>query len=80
MLRRGHFLHFLSLPLEFTLTLPLAPTTRIAIYTGGLDETVNESVIHAAFLPFGDIKDVNLPLDQSTQQNRGFGFVTFNEK
>ena len=47
---------------------------------GGLDENVNESVIHAAMLPFGDIKDVNIPLEQSTQKNRGFGFVTFTEK
>jgi peptidyl-prolyl isomerase E (cyclophilin E) len=36
-------------------------------------------VLHAAFLPFGDIKDVSVPLDQGTQKNRGFGFVTFQE-
>ena len=35
--------------------------------------------MHAAFLPFGDIKDVSVPLDQGTQKNRGFGFVTFQE-
>lgn len=48
--------------------------------TGGLDENVNEAVLHAAFLPFGEVKDVNIPLDQATQKNRGFGFVTFVEK
>lgn len=37
-------------------------------------------MLHAAFLPFGDLKDVNIPLDQQTQKNRGFGFVTFMEK
>lgn len=47
---------------------------------GGLDENVNEAVLHAAFLPFGEVKDVNIPLDQLTQKNRGFGFVTFMEK
>ena len=47
---------------------------------GGLDEQVTEAVLHAAFLPFGDLKDVNIPLDQQTQKNRGFGFVTFMEK
>ena len=46
---------------------------------GGLDETVTDAVLHAAFLPFGDIKDVSVPLDQGTQKNRGFGFVTFQE-
>ena len=51
---------------------PLAP--------GGLDEQVTEAVLHAAFVPFGDLKDVNIPLDHQTQKNRGFGFVTFVEK
>ena len=46
---------------------------------GGLDELVTEAVLHAAFLPFGEIKDVSLPVDHGTQKNRGFGFVTFIE-
>ena len=25
---------------------------------------MDESIVHAAFIPFGDIKDVNIPLDQ----------------
>ena len=37
-------------------------------------------MLHAAFVPFGDLKDVNIPLDHQTQKNRGFGFVTFVEK
>ena len=41
---------------------------------------MNEAVLHAAFLPFGEVKDVNIPLDHVTQKNRGFGFVTFVEK
>ncbi len=36
-------------------------------------------MLHAAFLPFGEIKDVSLPVDHGTQKNRGFGFVTFQE-
>ena len=47
---------------------------------GGLDEQVTEAVVRAAFIPFGEIKDVNMPLDHETQKNRGFGFVTFEEK
>jgi hypothetical protein len=50
------------------------------VLAGGLDDTVNEAVLHAAFIPFGDIKDVNIPLDQTTQKNRGFGFITYMEK
>ncbi|KAF5945451.1 hypothetical protein HYC85_015679 [Camellia sinensis] len=47
---------------------------------GGLAEEVNESILHAAFIPFGDVKDVKTPLDQATQKHRSFGFVTFLEK
>lgn len=50
------------------------------MYVGGLAEEVNEAILHAAFIPFGDIKDVKTPLDQATQKHRSFGFVTFLEK
>ena len=36
-------------------------------------------MLHAAFVPFGDVKEVNIPLEQTTQKNRGFAFVTFVE-
>ncbi len=29
---------------------------KTTLYVGGLDESVNESILHAAFIPFGDIK------------------------
>lgn len=58
--------------------------TRIHVYLlgvpGGLAEEVNESILHAAFIPFGDIKDVKTPLDHATQKHRSFGFVTFLER
>ncbi|XP_073130603.1 uncharacterized protein [Henckelia pumila] len=50
------------------------------LYVGGLAEEVNESILHAAFIPFGDIKDVKTPLDLATQKHRSFGFVTFLER
>lgn len=50
------------------------------LYVGGLAEEVNESILHSAFIPFGDIKDVKTPLDQATQKHRSFGFVTFLER
>lgn len=33
---------------------------------GGLAEEVEEKTIHAAFIPFGDIVDINIPLDYET--------------
>lgn len=53
---------------------------KTTLYVGGLEENVDEGILHAAFVPFGDVKDVNTPLDQATQKHRGFGFVTFLEK
>lgn len=56
------------------------PVQKNTLYVGGLAEEVNESILHSAFIPFGDIKDVKTPLDQATQKHRSFGFVTFLEK
>jgi len=34
-------------------------------------------VIKGAFIPFGDINDVQMPLDYESQKHRGFAFVEF---
>ena len=31
----------------------------------------------SAFIPFGDITDINIPLDYSSQKHRGFAFIEF---
>jgi len=31
----------------------------------------------AAFIPFGDINDVQIPIDYDSQKHRGFAFVEF---
>uniref|UniRef100_A0A8C3VFH6 Peptidylprolyl isomerase E n=1 Tax=Catharus ustulatus TaxID=91951 RepID=A0A8C3VFH6_CATUS len=43
----------------------------------GLAEEVDEKVLHAAFIPFGDITDIQIPLDYETEKHRGFAFVEF---
>merc|ERR1711935_590630 len=50
------------------------------LYVGGLEENVDEDIMNAAFIPFGDIVDVNIPIEQTTQKHRGFGFITFEER
>merc|ERR1712139_629965 len=50
------------------------------LYVGGLEENVDEGILQSAFIPFGDIVDVNIPIEQTTQKHRGFGFVTFEER
>ncbi|KAK9812647.1 hypothetical protein WJX72_001226 [[Myrmecia] bisecta] len=52
---------------------------KTTLYVGGLEENVNEAILHSAFIPFGDIKDVNIPLDNATGKHRGFGFIEFED-
>lgn len=54
----------------------MAANKRI-VYVGGLSEEVNEKIIQSAFIPFGDIVEISIPLDYSTQKHRGFAFVEF---
>ena len=44
---------------------------KTTLYVGGLEESVNEASLHAAFIPFGDIKDVSIPLDHASGKHRG---------
>ncbi len=34
---------------------------------GGLEESVTEDIVRAAFQPFGELTDVNLPLDATSR-------------
>ncbi len=33
------------------------------VYVGGLDQAVTEEMLHAAFIPFGNIREVSIPRD-----------------
>lgn len=43
--------------------------------SGGLAEEVDEKVLHAAFIPFGDITDIQIPLDYETGKMQCFCLV-----
>ena len=47
------------------------------LYVGGLADEVTEEILHAAFIPFGDLRSVQIPRDYSKNKARGFGFVEF---
>jgi len=38
----------------------------VLLHVGGIPEDVDEKVLHAAFIPFGDIMDIQIPLDYET--------------
>lgn len=57
-----------------------ASRIKSTIFIGGLDNAVNISTLHAAFVPFGEIVDISLPKPEqpsSTDPHRGFGYVEF---
>lgn len=64
----------------------MASTT---IYVGGLSQYTNEDALLAAFSPFGDVIDVQIPKDKGRSDgdansggrsnHRGFGFIVFSE-
>ena len=49
--------------LDINLQPDLLSSDITARSSGGLEESVTDHVLHAAFLSFGDIKDVSVPLD-----------------
>ncbi|XP_048006058.1 peptidyl-prolyl cis-trans isomerase [Leguminivora glycinivorella] len=53
------------------------PNSKRTIYVGGLSEEVNEKILNAAFVPFGELVDVQIPLDYETEKHRGFAFIEF---
>lgn len=55
----------------------MSTSTKRTIYVGGLAEEVDEKVLNAAFIPFGDIIDVQIPLDYESEKHRGFAFIEF---
>ncbi|KAI9096954.1 peptidyl-prolyl cis-trans isomerase E [Phlyctochytrium arcticum] len=56
----------------------ITKNNKKTVYIGGLDDTLTEKTLHAAFIPFGDIVEVQIPPDPSSRQpHRGFGFVEY---
>lgn len=49
------------------------------LYIGGLHEQVTEQTLEGAFATFGEITRVILPRERSTNKQRGFGFVIYED-
>ncbi|XP_041357917.1 peptidyl-prolyl cis-trans isomerase E-like [Gigantopelta aegis] len=52
-------------------------TSKRVVYVGGLAEEVDDKIIQEAFIPFGELVDINIPLDYETEKHRGFAFIEF---
>lgn len=47
------------------------------IYVGALADEVSEKLLNDAFIPFGDIADIQIPVDYESQKHRGFAFIEY---
>jgi RNA recognition motif-containing protein len=45
----------------------MAAANKRSLYVGGLDRQVTEEVLYAAFVPFGPLKSVQVPVDFQTR-------------
>ena len=54
-------------------------STYLFSVSGGLAEELTEKQVHQTFITFGDIVDVNMPLDYETEKHRGFAFIEFEQ-
>ena len=54
------------------------PNDKPVIYVGGLDDQVDERVLHSAFIPFGEIINIEIPPDyENHTKHRGFAFIEY---
>jgi len=40
---------------------------RLVLYIGGLEDTVSEKILYSAFIPFGEVKSIEIPVDFATR-------------
>ncbi|KAH6676051.1 peptidyl-prolyl cis-trans isomerase E [Plectosphaerella plurivora] len=55
---------------------------KSTVHVGGLASIVTAANVHDAFIPFGEIVDVNVPKNDkpnSTEAHRGFAYVEFED-
>ncbi|MES1918293.1 hypothetical protein MHBO_000280 [Bonamia ostreae] len=53
--------------------------TKSTLFVGGFPPEVNEKVLHAAFITFGEIKYIQIPMHPLTEKHKGYGFLEFEE-
>ncbi len=45
----------------------MGDASKRMLYVGGLEENVTEEIFRAAFIPFGEIESLQIPLDHKTR-------------
>lgn len=58
---------------------PSTLASKRVVYVGSLSESITSKVLRAAFIPFGNIRSVDIPMDYAQGTKRGFAFVEFDD-
>lgn len=58
---------------------PTVLSSKRVVYVGGLAEEATVPIVRAFFVPFGNIKSVDIPMDYKEGKNKGFCFVEFED-
>jgi peptidyl-prolyl isomerase E (cyclophilin E) len=58
---------------------PTILASKRALYVGGLADDVTPTMLRAAFIPFGNIKIIDMPMDYKVGKHRHFAFVEFED-
>ncbi|GKY97262.1 hypothetical protein MPSEU_000684600 [Mayamaea pseudoterrestris] len=54
-------------------------SSKRVVYVGGIADQATSDILHAAMLPFGPIKSVELPMDYAKGVHRGFAFTEYED-
>lgn len=50
-------------------------SSKRVLYVGGLADSASVQVVRAAFIPFGAVKSLDIPMDYVSGKHKGFAFV-----
>ena len=53
---------------------------RPVLYIGNLHESITEDYLYSVFIPFGEIKNMEIPIDPATNAHKGYAFVEYEEQ
>ena len=53
---------------------------RPVLYIGNLDESMTESYLYSVFIPFGEIKTLDIPIEPATNTHKGHAFIEYEEQ
>ena len=54
-------------------------SSKRTLYVGGLSDDCTSTAVQAAFVPFGPLKKVEIPMDHQKGSHKGFAFVEFED-